>query len=324
MARARSMEGLVARVAAGFKDLPVLITGAAGFIGRHLTDVLATAGAKVTAIDASFSGPCQVRQHSVDIRDADALTRIVHASRPAYVFHLAAIGVTNPFLPLEDVLAVNLQGSINLISACFSSKHSRLIRLVNTGTPYEYGNGTVQEVCPINPYAASKAAAFSVMRMFFRTEGYPIVTVRPFQVYGPGQPDKALIPAALKAIQANEPFLMTEGEQRRDFIYIDDIVSGYLLAAKHGLDGKSYDLGWGKTISLKEAINQLFDVCQTSYKPVFGALPYRPGEVWNMQANTKKALQDLGWRPYVPFEKGLVLTVEYFFNIFKNRRFKLG
>jgi nucleoside-diphosphate-sugar epimerase len=307
------MEGLVARAAAGFKDLPVLITGAAGFIGRRLTQALEYAGADVIGVDASFSDSLSSGQHIVDIRDADSLTHIVRSSWPAYVFHLAAIGVTDPFLPLKDVLAVNLQGSINLFQACFSTPHTENpICLVNTGTPYEYGNGTGKQVCPINPYAASKAAAFAVAQMLYRTEGYPIVTVRPFQVYGPGQSIRALIPSALKAIHTGEPFLMTQGEQCRDFIYIDDIVSGYLLAAKQGIAGKSYDLGWGCTHSIKKAINMLFDICQTPMKPIFGALPYRPGEIWDMCANNRDANQDLDWSPGVPLDRGLALTAECF------------
>lgn len=313
LARVCTVEGLVTRAAAGFREKSVLVTGAAGFIGRRLTAALESAGARVTTIDFASIDEIHANHYNADIRDATAIFRIVNDSRPDYVFHLAAIGITNPFLPLDELLAVNLQGSINLFRACFpSSQPGNIVRLVNTGTPYEYGEGKDKEVTPINPYAASKAAAFAVARMLFRTEGRPIVTVRPFQVYGPGQPEKALIPAALSAIRSGRPFLMTPGEQQRDFIYVDDVVAGYLMAAASGVNGKSYDLGWGESRSIKEVINLLFSTCQTELEPVFGALPYRPGEVWLQKADREAAQKDLNWQPAVPLEAGLQLTAAYY------------
>jgi nucleoside-diphosphate-sugar epimerase len=178
---------------------------------------------------------------------------------------------------------------------------------VHTGTPYERGD-LDQEIGPINPYAASKAAAFAVARMFQRTKGWPIVTVRPFQVYGPGQPEPALIPSAIAAVRAGEVFRMTGGEQRRDFIYVDDLVRGYLLAALMGVDGHSYDLGWGVSQSLKSVIHQLFRVMEAKQEPLFGVLPYRPGELWDLRADIGAATEELDWSPRVRLEQGLTRT----------------
>jgi UDP-glucose 4-epimerase len=318
------MEGLVAADAAPFRRQPVLITGAAGFLGRRLTVALAGSGADVTVLDLPSADLAplyrllasepeaaeRVREARVDIRDRDTLQELVDHAAPAYIFHLAAAGVTNPFIELELALSVNLSGALNLFQACFErpSAHAGPIRLVHTGTPYEFGESG-REPYPLNPYGASKAAAFAFARMFHRTRGWPIVTVRPFQVYGPGQPEVALIPAAIRAARAGERYRMTGGEQERDFIYVDDVVRGYLRAAEHGRDGASYDLGWGRTHTLREVIARLYHLLGATAAPEYGALPYRPGEVWRLVAGPRATTQDLEWHPAVPLDEGLALTV---------------
>jgi nucleoside-diphosphate-sugar epimerase len=317
------MEGLVARDARLFHRRPVLITGAAGFIGRRLTLALAQAGADITAVelpsadlsllDELTAGDSSVAERihhvALDIRDLASLRSLLARTAPAYVFHLAAVGVTDPFIDLELALSVNLIGAIHLFQACFDRPpaHSPPVRLVHTGTPYEYGESR-GEPYPLNPYGASKAAAFAFARMFHRTLGWPIVTVRPFQVYGPGQPEAALIPAAICAARAREPFRMTAGEQERDFVYVDDVVRGYLRAASRGQGGQSYELGWGHTHKLRDVIVRLYQLLGTAGMPEFGALPYRPGEVWRLQADPRAAARDLGWGPEIPLDTGLALT----------------
>jgi nucleoside-diphosphate-sugar epimerase len=316
------VEDLVAEESARFSQRRVLITGAAGFIGRRLTTMLVAAGAETCTIESPSADLApladlspKIDQFSLDIQDGAAVRHAVESSRPEYVFHLAAVGVTEPFLSLDLALAVNLHGTINLLRACCecATDDSPLIRLVHTGTPYEYcgePDERGQGPCPISTYAASKAAAFSIVRMYHRVEGWPIVTVRPFQVYGPGQPAQAFIPAAILAARAGQPFRMTGGEQERDFVYVDDVVRGYLLAAANGRDGHSYDLGWGRTHSLREVVSRLYAVMQVETRPLLGVLPYRPGEVWKLSANSAGATRDLGWSPRVALDEGLALAAK--------------
>ena len=226
------MESLVNEAAALFAGRRVLVTGAAGFVGRKLVSLLATAGAELSILDApaaDLSGILDLSSQvwPADICDPEAVRLCVQSGQPEYVFHLAAVGVTDPFLSLERALAVNLHGSLNLFQACFGGAPAAApVKLVHTGTPYEYGAGRLAEPAPINPYAASKAAAFAVARMLQRTQNWPIVTVRPFQIYGPGQSEQALIPSAIHAALAGRPFRMTGGEQKRDLIFLDDVVRG--------------------------------------------------------------------------------------------------
>ncbi len=319
------MEGMVAEAKARFRGRRVLVTGGAGFIGRRLTAALAKLEGEVSVADASTADlrPLRerfplVRCHELDIRDPVAVRQAVDASLPEYVFHLAAAGVSDPFLPLEVALAVNLYGSLNVFHACFENESSRragetghrVIRLVHTSTPYEQGMGADQEPCPVSHYAASKAAASAMARMFHRTRGWPIVIVRPFQVYGPGQPAQSLIPAAVLAAKEGRPFPMTGGRQERDFVYVDDVVRGYLAAATHGVDGRTYDLGWGETHTIQAVIDRLYQLMQAKTRPLYGALPYRPGEIWSVHADVDPATQDLGWCPRVSLDEGLALAAE--------------
>lgn len=319
------MEGMVVEGGAHFRGRRVLITGGAGFIGRRLTVILAKSGAEVRVADASIATlrPLherfpQIHCYELDIRDQVAVQQVVGASLPEYVFHLAAAGVSDPFLPLEFALAVNLYGSLNVFQACFGNDSihraggpgDRVIRLVHTSTPYERGTGVDQEPCPISHYAASKAAASAIARMYHRTRGWPIVIVRPFQVYGPGQPTQALIPAAILAAKEGRPFRMTEGQQERDFVYVDDVARGYLAAAIRGVDGCSYDLGWGMTHPIRTVIDRLYALMQAKTQPVYGALSYRTGEIWSSHADIDPATRDLGWCPQVSLDEGLALAVE--------------
>jgi UDP-glucose 4-epimerase len=317
------VESLVSAAAAFFRGRRVLVTGAAGFIGRRLTEVLAVAGADLSVLEIPSADLTSLRSLSdqglplrylsADLCIRGQVVECLQSSQPEFVFHLAAAGVGNPFLPLDQALAVNLHGTVNLLDACFDNGADVApMRLVHTGTPYEYGNGRSDEPFPINPYAASKAAVFAVARMFQRTRQWPIVTVRPFQVYGPNQPARSLIPAALHAALAGKTFDMTGGEQERDMIFLDDVVRGYLLAAAHGQDGCSYDLGWGESLPVRDVIRLLFELLDVDAQLNLGALPYRPGEIWNMQANPASSRADLGWQARIVLREGLQRTIRAF------------
>ena len=165
------MESLVSTAAAFFRGRRVLVTGAAGFIGRRLSEVLAVAGANLsileipsadlTPLHALSKQGLAIQYLSADLCNREQVTECVQSSQPEFVFHLAAAGVGNPFLPLERALAVNLHGSVNLFQACFQAGSGTApLRLVHTGTPYEYGNGRSDEPSPINPLCGLQSGCF--------------------------------------------------------------------------------------------------------------------------------------------------------------------
>jgi UDP-glucose 4-epimerase len=294
----------------------VLITGATGFIGQHLVQRLVESGARICAGVAPGEGPERFaglaapdRRLNFDLRDAEAVQAAVAETSPQIVVHLAAVGVTDPDVDPELALAVNAGGTLHLLEAL---REQDVQRVVLAGTCYEYGARKATEgLDPFNAYAASKVAAWAFGRMYWWAHGLPIVTVRPFQVYGPGQPDHALVPVAIRTALAGADFPMTPGEQERDFIYVDDVVEGVLVAAEApGLEGHSLDLGTGQVHAVYEVVKRIWTMTRAQGRILVGALPYRPGEVMHLVADADRTARLTGWRARVGVEEGLRRTIE--------------
>ncbi len=263
--------------------------------------------------------PAQAQRLFFDLRDAGAVRAAVTRAAPQVVIHLAAVGATN-FVDPALALAVNAGGALHLLDALkeYVSKDNCVQRVVLVGTCYEYGareaiEGGNQVGCfdPFNAYAASKVAAWAFGRMYWRAYDLPVVTVRPFQVYGPGQPKHTLVPAAIRAALAGNDFSMTPGEQQRDFIYVDDVVEGMLAAATAlGIEGHSLDLGTGHVHPICEVVERIWTMTGAQGRILAGALPYRPGEVMCLAADADRTARLTGWRARVRLEEGLRHTIE--------------
>ncbi len=291
----------------------VLLTGATGFIGARLTQSLLAAGAEVAALTLPAEAdrlPSQVHCFPGDVCDEAAVLQAVQAFRPLMIIHLAAIGVTRPNLPFVEAFRVNVGGTINLLNAAGHVGGAQ--RIVAAGTSYEHGarrNG--EGLDPFNAYSASKVAAWACARAAYNAWNAPIVWLRPFQVYGPGQRDAALIPAAIRAALGGADFPMTAGEQQRDFIFVDDVVRGFLAAlVAPGIEGHALDLGAGSLHRVRDVVAQIWRLAGARGKMRVGDLPYRPGEVPVIRADADHARQLLGWQAQVPLETGLLRTIE--------------
>jgi nucleoside-diphosphate-sugar epimerase len=185
-------------------------------------------------------------------------------------------------------------------------------RVVLAGTCHEYGaRETVEGLDPFSTYAASKVAAWAFGRMYWRAYGLPVVTVRPFQIYGPGQPAHTLVPAAVRAALAGEDFPMTPGGQERDFIYVDDVVEGMLAAAAApGVEGQSLDLGTGQAHTVRHVVERIWELAGGKGRILPGALPYRPAEVMRLVADADRTAALIGWRARIGLEEGLCRIIE--------------
>jgi UDP-glucose 4-epimerase len=301
----------------------VLVTGATGFIGQHLARRLVEAGARVWAGVFPAETPERVQalsqevtQLPLDVRDSESVAQAVSRCKPEVVFHLAAVGVTDPNVDPAMALAVNAGGTLHLLEAL---RGRSVRRVVLVGTCYEYGSALergaregAEGLDPLNAYAASKVAAWAVGRMYWRAYGLPVVTVRPFQVYGPGQPAHTLIPAAIGAALAGEDFPMTLGEQERDFIFVEDVVEGMLAAAEApGIEGQSLDLGTGTARPVRQVVERIWKLAGGTGRVLPGALPYRPGEVMHLVADADRMARLTDWRAGVGLEEGLRRVVEW-------------
>jgi dTDP-glucose 4,6-dehydratase len=254
-----------------------------------------------------FPPPLQTIRHQLnvvyaDLRNFQLTSRSVAEADPTHVIHLAAVGVTDPFLGLDTALRHNLNGTLNLARACFD-KRQGVQQLIVARTPGERSS--------MNVYAASKAAAWNFCEMYGRTHHWPIHGAMIFQAYGPGQSPHNLIPAAVAAAQTGQDFPMTSGTQQRDWLYIDDLVAG-LWAMLHArlAPAETVELGSGEATSVAQVVQQIYEIVGGGGRPLLGALPTRPGEEPSQIANARQTLQQINWQTTTPLSTGLTQTIQ--------------
>lgn len=291
------------------KPVHILLTGATGFIGTHLAAHLIAQGAAVTLLlreryaDRRQLPPAlaalQPHFHVVyaDLRNYDLTLRAIREAAPEQVVHLAAAGVTDPFLAVDMAVHHNVTGTLNLVRACFE-KNAAIRQLIVGRTP--------GEETAMNIYAASKAAAWNFCRMYGRTRGWPVQGAMIYQAYGSGQPATSVIPAALAAALAGEEFPMTAGHQERDWIHVDDVALGVAAALRAELGpGVTVELGTGRATAVATVVQQIFDLVNRGGRPLIGALPARPGEEACQVAKAALTRELIGWQAAIPLAEGL-------------------
>jgi UDP-glucose 4-epimerase len=283
----------------------IFLTGATGFIGRRLANRLVAAGADVTALILPGELallPDGVRALTGDITIPGMVTEAIASAQPALI--------TNPDLPFTAACDVNVGGVINILDAAQQLETVR--RIVLVGSSYEYGARRADDgLDPFNAYSASKVAAWAFARAAYNAWGAPVVWTRLFQVYGPGQREQALIPAAIQAALNGDDFRMTAGEQQRDFIFVEDVVEGLLAAATApGIEGRALDVGTGQLHRIRAVVERIWALSGARGKILAGALPYRPGEVPAIPADVDRTRRLTGWESQMELETGLQKTIE--------------
>ncbi|NJN55379.1 MAG: NAD(P)-dependent oxidoreductase [Anaerolineae bacterium] len=291
----------------------ILVTGATGFIGRALIPYLVQHGFAVTALvreayaqadTARWPPELTAVRPQIDVvhgrlRNFQLTVRAVREAAPDVVLHLAAAGVTDPFLAVDTAVRHNLTGTTNLLRACFE-KTSSTRQVIVARTPGERTS--------MNVYAASKAAAWNFCELYGRTHQWPIHGAMIFQAYGPGQSPRNLIPAALAAARAAQDFPMTAGSQQRDWIYVSDVVAGLtaMLSPSVSLTpGETVELGSGQATSLLDVVQLVYRLVGRGGRPLPGTLPTRPGEVDTQVANAVQTKERIGWGTAVTLEQGM-------------------
>ena len=287
----------------------VLVTGATGFVGQHLVLLLRRSGVDTVLLVREAYGLghplppslSRIRRdlHLVfaDLRNFRLTGRALSEAKPDTVIHLAAAGVTDPYLAIDTALRHNTVGTINLIRAAFAQDGSAR-QFIVARTP--------GEVNPSSAYQASKAAAWSFCQMFANQEQWPICGATIYQAYGPGQPGHTLVPSAMTAARNGQNFPMTSGAQRRDWIHIDDVVEGLVALAQASVNpGTSADLGTGQATSLLDVVRAIYSFVGQGGAPLPGALADRPGEDREQIANVELSRDLLDWQPKIALKDGL-------------------
>lgn len=287
----------------------VLVTGARGFLGTPLVEALLAGGADVHAItrgDPATAPPGPVWWQA-DVASGPALGRVLDAVRPDLVYHLTSAGRGGRELELvAPTVRDDLTATIELLRAV---TERGVGRVVLTGS-MEEPTGEADAV-PSSPYAAAKWAACGYARMFHALYGLPVVILRPFMTYGPGQKPFKLVPYVVGSLLRDEAPQVGTGARPVDWVYVDDMVEAFVRAGwVDEAVGRTLELGSGRLTTVREVVELLQRLVASSVAPDFGATPDRPLEVVRAAA-VADAAEILGWRARTSLEEGLRRTVDW-------------
>jgi UDP-glucose 4-epimerase len=308
----------------------VLVTGAAGFIGSHVVDRLLAEGHRVVGIDDLSSGRIanlsEARQYgnaftfyNLDIR-ADGVATLFERHRPEVVMHLAAQPGVRPSLtnPVLDA-SVNVMGLLNILEAASRSGVRKVVFASSGGTIYgDTRRLPVKETAlggshPQSPYGISKKAAGDYLRFYHRYRGLDSTALALGNVYGPRQDPhgEAGVVAIFiaKMLVGEAPTIFGDGNQTRDYVFVDDAVHAFSLAAGDRGSGRLVNVGTGLETSVNGLFRVLSEILGFAGAPQAGSLP--PGEIRRIALDIGLAESELGWKPWTHLEDGLRETVAY-------------
>ncbi|HEY8288512.1 MAG TPA: GDP-mannose 4,6-dehydratase [Acetobacteraceae bacterium] len=313
----------------------VLVTGAAGFIGSHLVEALVERGARVTCMvrynsasslgNLNFLPPDHLAALTIaagDITDGD----FVHRAMDGHdvVLHLAAlIAIPYSYVAPRSYVRTNVEGTLNVLEA---ARRLGVRRVVHTSTSEVYGSALytpIDEGHPLqgqSPYSASKIAADKLAEAYFRSFGVPVVTLRPFNTYGPRQSARAFIPTIISQALTQDRITLGALSPERDMSYVMDTVEGFILAASvPGIEGETINLGTGAARAIGDFARLILGLMGKTMPIVHDPARDRPArsEVMRLVSDNGKAGRLLGWGPRVPVEDGLRLTIAF---VDQNRR----
>lgn len=307
----------------------VFVTGAGGFIGSHLSEALVRAGAQVRAFvrynsrgDSGLlrlTAPEERSEIEIipgDLRDPEAVLKGMTGCE--IVFHLGAlISIPYSYYRPTEVVETNVIGTLNLLNA---SIKLGVERLVHTSTSEVYGSALrtpIDEEHPLqgqSPYSASKIGADKLAESYYRSFDLPVVTLRPFNTYGPRQSARAVIPTIITQALVQDKIRLGNLETARDFTFVDDTVAGLMRAAEaHGVEGKTFNLGTGQNIRIFDLVDKIIQKVSRSVEVEIDELRKRPkkSEVFNLISDNDLARKTLGWTPLVSLDDGLDRTINW-------------
>ncbi|MDA8228419.1 MAG: SDR family NAD(P)-dependent oxidoreductase [Desulfitobacterium hafniense] len=307
----------------------VLVTGAGGFIGSHLTEALVRRGCTVRAFirynsrngrgnleDIAPEVLENVEIIAGDLRDADVIERAVKGCD--VVFHLGAlVGIPYSYQNPREVVEANILGTLNVLTA---ARDHGVKRIIHTSTSEVYGSARyvpIDEAHPLqgqSPYSASKIGADKLVESFHASFDLPVVTVRPFNSYGPRQSARAVIPTIITQALSKAEIHLGNTETLRDFTFVTDTAAGFIAAAEaQGAIGYVVNVGSGSEVSIGELASMIVRTLQSPAKIVVDETRLRPGrsEVTRLLADNRLAKEVLGWEPRVPLGQGIELTANW-------------
>ncbi len=309
----------------------VLVTGAGGFIGSHLTEELVKQGEEVRALVRYNSrderGLLQMLSREVqsqfevfpgDLKDPDGVKKAVKGCTK--VFHLGAlIAIPYSYFHPFNFIQTNVEGTAHLFNACLDE--STIQRIVHTSTSEVYGTAQyvpIDEKHPLqaqSPYAASKIAADKLAESYYLSFGLPVTTLRPFNTFGPRQSLRAIIPTILSQVLGDKKIRLGNIRPRRDFLFVKDTVRGFIALGKcDEAIGKVVNIGTGEAIAIGELVEEIFRLVGKRMEIEVQNQRIRPekSEVMELLSDTRLAQALFGWMPKYTLEEGLKETIEWY------------
>ncbi|MCF8370597.1 MAG: NAD-dependent epimerase/dehydratase family protein [Bacteroidales bacterium] len=293
------------------KGKKVLVTGGNGYLGRNLVASLREAGAKVFILDKNGDETLE-NTFILDITDRELLTKAIHKIQPDIVFHLAAsLNRDRDFDNFDEIHSINFDGTLNLLMALQNVVYENFIF---ASTSEIYGSNEAPFVesqipDPASPYSLTKVFSENLIKTFSKTYDKKFTILRIFNFFGKGMSPQFFIPQMMNSLRNNTPFEMTEGEQKRDFLYLDDILEAMLLCASHTARNETFNVCSGEAVTLKQLVLEMKLKLNSKSEIMFGALPYRSNEVWNMVGDNSKIRESLGFVPKYNLGKGIELII---------------
>jgi NAD dependent epimerase/dehydratase len=306
-----------------------LVTGAGGFIASHLVERLVNEGARVRAFIRYNSrndlgmlrlvSPNVFSQLEIiygDLRDMEAMRETARGVDT--IFHLGAlIAIPYSYVHPREVVDVNIMGTMNVLMA---ARDFGVRRVVHTSTSEVYGTAQyvpIDEAHPLqgqSPYSASKIGADKIAESFYRSFEVPVVTLRPFNTYGPRQSTRAVIPTIITQALTRAEVKLGSLDPSRDFTFVADTVEGFLRVAEaDNVLGQEINLGNDNTIRIGDLVNKIFEIIGKTPNVVTDSKRIRPGksEVMKLWASNQKAREMIGWEPRISLDEGLRLTIDW-------------
>ena len=294
-----------------------LVTGATGFIGSHLVRRLLREGFSVHVLCRSQSDFWRLRdvlprveRHPAALEDAGRLREVVSVARPQYIFHLAAATVVaGSAAAATDLVTTNLLGTINLLDACEAVDYRGL---VSTGDSFEYSAGGAplceSDACrPNTLHGITKLAATLYAQAVAAARGRPVVVLRLFSTFGPGDNPCRLVPRVIVGALAGTPLSLSRPDIARDWVYIDDLVDLYLEAARKAPQaaGGVFNVGSGKATNLGEIVETILRLTGSRAEARWGVFPAAEHDAYPWVADMRRTFSAFDWRPATTLQEGL-------------------
>jgi UDP-glucose 4-epimerase len=288
------------------KNKRVLVTGGLGYLGSNLLQALKLEQVDFFVLSRSAHGLSNY--FGVDLTNRNAVQKVIEEVKPDIIYHFAAkISRARDFDHYEEMVNVNVIGTLNVLRAIQQLR----CHFIFTSSSEIYGNNKSpfhEKMIPqpVSPYSLTKMQAEVLIETFCKFHQIPYTILRIFNFYGPNMPEDFFIPQIIAVLERNEDFIMTKGEQTRDFLYIDDVVAALLLAAKESNAlNETFNVCSGLAVKLNELATEISSHINSSGKVLFGGIPYRENEVWEMLGDPSKIKEKLGFEPQINIENGV-------------------